>query len=1146
MQNGAQLEPVKNLFWRRLSLALLLLLALLATAYSLAGFFLLPGLAEEKLERYVQQSLGRELRLRDVRFNPFTFTASLNGAELRETDGTLLLSFQSLSADLRIRDLIDGKVIFDEISWQAPWVHLRIDGNGNLNLARLVEDAGAGKQEEVRAADVDSALRFMIKRLQIRNGIIKLTDASGTTPAVAYLVPLNLELNDFGNQPGVKAPINLTAITSGGGSLQWNGDLSLQPLASHGAIHLNGVRALTLWEFLQERLNIDPPQGSIDLEARYSFSQPEPGPNLVVDEFRLQLSDLVVKRKGAVDSLLNLQTVALADGRFELDGNRLTIGQVRVANGTLSVTREKQIIDWQDLVNRTADSPRHSNIEKPKAAAPDWSAELKQLSLESVALVFNDRDLDRPVASLIGSTNLAFSGKAQQAAGQLSAGIEGLELKLNEISMRRIDTPDPLLVVNEAQLHQGRIDLASQSIVVGKIELKGGRTRVVREKDGRLEWESVWDRKRSGQNSAREAQQPGKPWQVVVASVLLEKFDIALSDLSNETAAALHLSPVTLKLTKVSSALDRPIAVDLAISVKEGGDLAMKGELDVAGAAAEMAVDVKALSLLPLRPYLQPVVSINLGSGHLSSNGQLSYGKRQKDSLSYNGAVRIDQLLITEPETGETLLGWEALNAAELDLSLNPDSLLVKEVLLNQPVGKFVVNKDLSTNWQKIAKRQPEAQTPVASERAKRLFPVSVERVQIEAGKLDYSDFSLPLEFSSKVHELSGAIVGISNEPGAKAGSDLKGRVDEFGSAIIKGAIAPFDPLVFTDMSLSFANLDMAHLTPYTAKFAGYLIDSGKLSLDLHYKIDGRKLKGENRIVLNKLKLGKKVESPDAIDAPLELAIALMQDSRGVIDLGLPIQGNLDDPQFSYGHLVGKAFGNLITKIITAPFRVLGAIFGVQGDDLDSVAFEPGSAMLAPPEQEKLNAVVKVLLERPRLALEIKGQYDEKVDGEALREQLIRAEIGKRLGREPAPGKVPDPISLTDARTRAALEELFSKRVSETELVRLKMPPKAQQEADGSERSANSLDTGTEAVSEKAISLAPDFYEKLYLRLIEAQPLAAGALKNLASERGQAIVQGLKKTGKLPGARIKLLDSASVTAPDADKVISKLNLGVGN
>ena len=1146
MENDVQIKPQKASVWKKLGLALLLLIALLIASYTLSGFILLPRLAKDALEDYVLQHLGRELKVQAIEFNPFSFAASLKGVELREADGTLLISLRKLSADLRLQDLMDGKITLSELGLQAPWVDLKIDRMGKLNLAALIEDAGAGGSKNGSESGTKPGLRFLIKQFQIQNGTLKVTDLSGTTTKVAHVVPINLQLNEISNQPGTQAPVKVTAATTDGGALQWEGDLSLQPLSSHGRLQINSVRLLTIWEFLRERLNLDPPHGSLDLDARYSFGMPDAKPGLVVDGLQVQLSGLLLRRDGAAEPVLTLQSIALADGRFDLDGNRLVIGQLRVADGSLNVSRNKRIIDWSDLVRTKAADQRQSDEQQVGGAGLEWSAELQRLSLEKIALTFVDGDLERPVTISVDRADLALSGKARQVGGNLSGGIEEFELKLGDIALARAGLPDPLLVVKEAQLHQGRMDLATQSIVVNEVELKGGRTGVIREKTGRLDWASVWKQKAGLQKTNPEAQQPEKPWRVDIASVRLNKFDVALSDRTNAAAVELHLSPIALQLKGISSAMDKPIGVDLSVSIKEEGLLEVKGELDAAKPAAGLDIDVKALSLLPLRPYLQPVAAIELGSGNLSTRGRLDYGASRKDAIAYHGALRIDNLLVKEPETGETLLGWKQLDASELTFSLNPEGLHLKQVLLTEPAGKFVINKDLSTNWQKIAKTEPEKSATDSAPAEKSLFPVSVERIQVDNGKLDFSDLSLPLDFSSKVHELNGAIVGISTEPGAKASSDLKGRVDEFGSAAIMGEIAPLDPLLFTDMRVEFSNLSMSQLTPYTVKFAGYEIASGKLSLDLHYKINGKKLQAENQIVLDKLTLGKKVESPDAIDAPLELAIALMQDSSGIIDLGLPVRGDLNDPQFSYGHLVFKAIGNLLTKIVTAPFRVLGAILGVKGDNLDAVAFEHGSAILDPPEQEKLKAVVKVLSERPRLALEIKSQYDEKTDGEALRELALRREVGERLGRKPVPGRRPDPISLTDSNTRTVVEELFTVRISADELARLKTAAKPQAGATGNQPAAGSAAAQKDAPSDQTISAAPDLYEQLYRRLVEVQPLATGALKKLANDRGQAIVQEVKKIGKLPDARIRLLEATSVTSSDADKVISRLNLGVGS
>jgi len=1068
--------------------------------------------------------------------------------ELHEADGEPLLSFRSLIVKSDLNALLQGSLTVKKIELQSPWVHLQINQDGKLNLAQLIADASTlgGTEAETESA-ATAPIRYLIEQLHIENGTIKVSDLSATTPALAYVVPLNIELSKFGNQPGVNAPLTLTATTNSGGTLRWQGDFSLEPLSSHGIVKLEKIKLLALWEFLRDKLNIDPPHGSVDLQASYDFSYAASGLGLVVEGLRMELSDLLLRRTGTTAPLLVLQSIALSDGRFELEGNKLAVGQLRLAGGALRIAREKRLIDWQSLVNRTEERSTTTKDQTAAEPPPDWSVQLTRFGLESVALIFAENDLNRPVEISIGNVNLSLSANAQQRDGLLAAGVNDLDLALQDISMSKAGMPERLLQIDQARLQQGQMDLAAQSILIEKIALNGGKTQMVRQKDGRIDWENVWQQKEAQPiaDSTDQTQSKAKPWRVDVAKFSLDEFNLALSDQTPPTPAQLHLSPITLQLSGISSALDKPIGLELGIAVNEGGKLNLSGQLNAGSPAAELDVKLEQLSLLPLRPYLQPVANIELKSGRFSSNGHLSYASSGQGALSYKGAVRIDELLVTESSaSSETLIGWKLLDAAELNLSLQPEGLRIKEVLLTQPAGKFVIDKERNTNWQNVFIKQNAVETTDVAATTSEQFPVSVERLQIDDGQLDFADFSLPLPFSTRVHDLNGSIIGISTAPGARASSSLKGRVDEFGSASIKGEIAPFDPLLFTDMRVIFTNLNMADMTPYTAKFAGYAIDSGKLSLDLGYKIDGRKLQGENQIVLNQLKLGDKVESPDAIDAPLELAIALMQDSKGIIDLGLPIRGNLDDPEFSIGHLVVKAVGNLITKIVTAPFRLLGALFSIEADDLDSVAFEPGSSNLAPPEQEKLLGVAKVLRERPKLMLEIQGQFDKNVDGAALRELAIREEIGRRLGRKPAAGSQPDPVSLTDSAIQVVLEELFAERVSAEELAKLKNPDKPQQGVTGTGGDGKGPKPEEQPALAQAVAPRADLYEKLYRRLIDTHSLGVAELKNLANDRAREIAQSLKETGKVADVRIRQLEAVPVTATAPSEVISKLNLGV--
>ncbi len=224
-----------------------------------------------------------------------------------------------------------------------------------------------------------------------------------------------------------------------------------------------------------------------------------------------------------------------------------------------------------------------------------------------------------------------------------------------------------------------------------------------------------------------------------------------------------------------------------------------------------------------------------------------------------------------------------------------------------------------------------------------------VRRVRLQNAKLDFADLSLRPQFAAKIYELNGVVTGLSTKRDARSQIELDGRIDEFGLARVRGQLNPFAPTDNTDLNVVFKNVDMVSASPYTMKFAGYKVAEGKISLDLQYKVRNRQLDGTNQIVLDKLTLGERIDSPDALKLPLELALAILKDSDGRIDLGLPVSGDMSDPQFSYGALIWKAVGNVLTKIVTAPFRALGNLLGISADKLEAIDFDAGSAVLLRP-----------------------------------------------------------------------------------------------------------------------------------------------------------------------------------------------------
>jgi hypothetical protein len=346
----------------------------------------------------------------------------------------------------------------------------------------------------------------------------------------------------------------------------------------------------------------------------------------------------------------------------------------------------------------------------------------------------------------------------------------------------------------------------------------------------------------------------------------------------------------------------------------------------------------------------------------------------------------------------------------------------------------------------------------------------------------------------------------------------LDGRVDESGLFKADGALNALEPKVFTDLAVIFRNVPMSTLSPYSATFAGRRIVAGTISLELEYKVDHSELLGENKVVLQKLQLGERVESPGAMKLPLDLAIAILSDADGRIDIALPVRGNVDNPEFNYGRVIWQALVTVITRVATAPFRALGALFGGGGgggEKLEAIEFEPGRDVVLPPEREKLKHVGEVLGKRPQLKLTVHGGYDAKLDGEALRALHVRHELAQRLGVKLKPGEDPGPVAFDDAKTQRALEALLTERGGGNRVLALVG-------RGGGERG---------------------LYEALHQRLVEMAPLAESELTALAQRRGEAAVHALNEGAGAAAARAQVGDTEAAAGAERKGIPTRLELG---
>ena len=1144
-------EERSKRFWfiRKIgSKRVILTLLALVLLYTLGGFFLLPYVLKGQLIRYAEESLNRPLALEEVRFNPYALTLDMNGFSLSEADGARLIGFDAFHVNLQASSLFKWAWTFREIRFQAPFLHLEVLPDGTTNLERLMADAAAGSssaKEESGEEDEGqgTAPRMVMQLIRISDGEVSFTDRTHETPAKTRIRPINLSVRDLSTLPDREAPHSLAASLPGGGTAEWNGTVSLHPIGSQGTIQLKGFRPAAIWSFFENRLALERPEGTVSVEAGYRFSYQDQRVALTVDPIRVGMSGLGVTLAGSTEPSLEIGEISLDKGRFDLDGNRLVIGLLRFAGGqaTLSLD-ENGRPDWQGLVPESGPQPAD---EPTPEGTPPFRVDLDRLAVEEMALHMTDRSHGDPLQFDLDRLDLALSVGIEAGPGGMEATADGLEVDLHGMRLKGAPASEPALEISRTSLQGGRFSLAGRTVEIDRIALEEVRADVIRDEQGAINWMSLLGG-REGAKAEKTPEAPTQggesgatPWSLALHALQMMDSSVRISDIRGGAPDLCELSHVRLDLEDITTDPAVPIQVDLTMDVGEEGSAAVKGKIHPSGPRVEADIQVLGIALPPFQPYLDPVAVLSLDSGNLSAEGSVRYDPTGAAKGAFRGELGIENLLLTLPGEGKRLLAWQAFTARGIDLGLEPARMKIDEIVFDEPSGEFIIRKDGSISLEDVIRKKdgPEEAPPLETE-AKTgkdtggpSFPVEIKRIKMSRGELDFADLSLLPNFGVRIHDLEGMIAGLSNRPGRRATMELEGGVDEYGSARIKGELDLADATSYSDVGMRFENIEMTNMTPYSGKFAGYRINSGRLSMDLDYKIKDRKVQGNNHIVMDQLTLGERMESPDALGIPLGLALALLKDADGRIDIGLPVSGDLDDPQFSFGRLIWKAVGNFLTKIVTAPFRALGSLLGLDGEDLDRIGFEPGEAAVPPPEKEKLVKLAQALEKRPQLAVEVQGGYDPARDGFLLRTLAVRTELAMRAGVALGQGEDPGPVDFSDPETLLLLGGMAAE-VLPTETV-----SKLQGEFGMAPPPKGSVKDKPLAAAqpEKPQKARPIEYGKaLFDALVEKIPVNEADLKALAGKRAEAI-QEVLTAALQDGDADRVFIAESVTRTEAEE-----------
>jgi len=703
------------------------------------------------------------------------------------------------------------------------------------------------------------------------------------------------------------------------------------------------------------------------------------------------------------------------------------------------------------------------------------------------------------------------------------------------------------------------VDLTEQHAEVNAATVKGGAVNVKRNAQGELDLMAAindWiPAKKPVDKSAPETsdEAPAKPWTYAVNTIDVSGINANIQDQTVSPTLNIGLNNIAVSTNGVTQDLSKTLPLKASLNVASGGSVAVNGDINPSTAATQMNVEVNALALKPAQPFIGQFAKLNLVSGTVYTKGKATYNAKEQ---GYAGSLTVAGLRLNEAGTNNSFFEFKKLFTP--GLRVNAQGLNIQRLTLEGLDTALLIAKDKSTNISRILvnKEEPTTATQQQAEPAKPAantppaFAVNIDRFNIANSEMDFADESLFIPFGTRIHSLEGVVNGLSNKPGTRGELALKGAVDEFGEADAQGTINLLDPTAYMDIAVKFSNVEMRNLTPYSGTFANRKIESGKLSLNLVYNIENQQLNSSNQVIVDKLKLGERVQSPQGRDLPLELAIAILEDSNGRIDLGLPITGDLNDPQFSYGAIVWKAIGNVLTKIVTAPFRALGALFGGgDADELGKIEFTAGANTLSPSQREGLKKLGEALTTRPNLALTVQGTWAP-VDKTAIQNLQMRRAVATQAGEKLQPGENPGPLALNNEASQKAIEALFEKRFSGGELASMKTgfrkanPGQLEQGVAGKALGQlTNLFKDTRELSDAEVNAlkGKNFYAVLAQKLQDSEEVSTAQLQALATQRQQLVSTGLTSAG-VPAERVKT-DAPKETKANDDKTVP-MELGV--
>lgn len=928
-----------------------------------------------------------------------------------------------------------------------------------------------------------------------------------------------------------------------------------------------------------QTIRFDPFELTASVEG-FSLLQGDESPLFSVAELSVDINvvDSIKRRAIVVQSLIlrepYLDIERNAEGRFNFDDLIEKVSQPETdgkqssetASVPLILVREAALqqghIDWADMAAGQKRSESLQTIDftlSDFSSAPDavfpFSLKLKlqsgglfdlqgefdvaalnskgRLKLDDLALrktwsLFLQEAMPLEIADGLISLNANYEVNAKDAnAVQVLVDSGGLAVRQLELTEKHKDAV--LLKIPSFDASGIRLNLLDRRIEIRKVASSDSEIKAWLQADGQMNYVSLFASEADGAEPEPGNADSGRAWQISLDELNVHDSRIAFTDFSQAKPVELAFDQLELAIQGYRNADELSLPIQFKTRLNSVGHISLDGNLGLSPFRADFAVALQGIKLKTFQSYVDPFVNLELTDGDFNTQGNLQVKQADEWLVNYQGDAHIAGLITRDKVKNLDFVKWANLELKQMVLDANKQDFKLGHVVFDHPYVRFTIKKDGSTNVEDVipAQKSNRSSPQSAGDKNKKTEEqaepvVSIGKIEFKQGQSDFADYALILPFVVKMNDLDGQVDGFSSNTDNALKLNLQGKVRDLAMVKIVGKyqLQSGD----SDISMSFKHLPLPLVTPYMAEFAGYKIEKGQMALDLKYAIKAGQLAAQNKIFIDQLVLGEKVENPKAVSLPLELGVALLKDADGKINLDFPLTGSLEDPQFSVGSLISDVLVNLITKTVSAPFNALSSLFDAD-EDLSSISFAAGNSDITESEAKKLDHLAEGLKAKPELVLEIKGTAYQTQDWPVMRYDAL-VDILKKMKsgelRDRGEKIRSEYIELSDAEYKRLLAKFYAEV----------FPQKIEHSLFGAPRIKDKPDA--------------DFYAAAREELEAIMKPEPERLNELAVSRANHIVKYLIERGGIDRSRLYILATELITTDSDTGIIIPLSLNVAS